>query len=116
MKKSSLKSRTDEQLIAEITALLDEKSATRRSIQDSVHIGSDASKRLLTRMHENNAIETYRGKSGSHTWDLYCLYGRRPQPVAGSRGIYWARTLAGFRDAISAALAVGNDPFKAKLQ
>jgi hypothetical protein len=86
MRKSGLSKRTDEQLIAAITARLDYKPATRTAIQDSVQVGLDLSTRLLGIMLENGDIETYRGKAGTHVCELYCIAGRCPRPPAHSLG------------------------------
>lgn len=112
MRKSAPSKRSDEQLIAAINARLDYKPATRTAIQESVQIGHEQATRLLGIMLENEEIEMYRGKAGTHVCDLYCIAGIRPSPLAASSLGTWAKTLAGFREAVQGAANAGRDPFK----
>lgn len=113
MRKQAPPLRTDEQLIAAITARLDYKPSTRTAIENSVCIGKENALRLLAMMQADNTIEAYRGKNGRNVCDLYCLFGKRPASVVPSAWHNPTQTLNGFRNAVLAAYAAGNDPFMA---
>jgi predicted transcriptional regulator len=112
MRKSPAPRRTDEELIAAITARLEYKNGTKTNIADRANISHDTATRVIAQMLENGDIETYRAKSGQHVCDLYCLPGRRPLSAAPSALKGWANTLAAFREAVYGAVRDGRDPFK----
>jgi hypothetical protein len=104
--------RSDEELLAAITAHLERENLTRTTLQRLVHIGPDLAKRLLETMMTDKEIESYAGKIGHNPCEIYCLMGRRPRAVEPSKGSHWTKTLAAFREAVYGAVREGRDPFK----
>lgn len=112
MRKSPIAPRTNEQLKTAIIARLSYLHSTRGKIAETISTSNERMLPLLNEMIEAGRIETYRGKSAGRSYDLYCLAGERPRPPDALRIKTWAKTLAGFREAVQGAINAGRDPFQ----